>query len=113
MLLRLPHTPRLDSRNVGRGVRTIPVATGSVTFMPLQNPAQTRVLPQLYLHGLAQGDFDLPLRGLLGEGAPLSVCRSHGTPHSSPARSLGGTLCRASGHAVKGPDTKPLRYRGL
>jgi hypothetical protein len=71
--------------------------------MPLQNPAQTRVLPQLYLHGLAQGDFDLPLRGLLGGGAPLS----------SPARSLGGTLCRASGHAVKGPDTKPLRYRGL
>jgi len=30
------------------------------------------LLPQLYLHGLAQGDFDLALRGLLGEGAPLS-----------------------------------------
>jgi putative transposase len=28
-------------------------------------------LPELYLHGLAQGDFDLALRGLLGEGAPL------------------------------------------
>lgn len=30
------------------------------------------VLPQLYLHGLAQGDFELALRGLLGDGAPLS-----------------------------------------
>ena len=29
------------------------------------------LLPQLYLHGLAQGDFELALRGLLGEGAPL------------------------------------------
>ena len=27
---------------------------------------------QLYLHGLAEGDFELALRGLLGEGAPLS-----------------------------------------
>jgi len=32
----------------------------------------TELLPQLYLHGLAQGDFDLALRGLLGEAAPLS-----------------------------------------
>ena len=31
-----------------------------------------RLLPELYLHGLALGDFDLALRGLLGEGAPLS-----------------------------------------
>lgn len=30
------------------------------------------LLPKLYLHGLAQGDFELALRGLLGEGAPLS-----------------------------------------
>ncbi len=30
------------------------------------------LLPQLYLHGLAQGEFELALRGLLGEGAPLS-----------------------------------------
>jgi putative transposase len=30
------------------------------------------LLPQLYLHGLALGDFALALRGLLGEGAPLS-----------------------------------------
>ena len=31
------------------------------------------MLPELYLHGLAKGDFDLALRGLLGEGAPLSA----------------------------------------
>lgn len=31
------------------------------------------LLPQLYLHGLAQGDFELALRGVLGEGAPLSA----------------------------------------
>jgi putative transposase len=30
------------------------------------------LLPQLYLHGLALGDFELALRGLLGEGAPWS-----------------------------------------
>jgi putative transposase len=30
------------------------------------------LLPQLYLHGLAQGDFELALRDLLGDGAPLS-----------------------------------------
>ena len=30
------------------------------------------LLPELYLHGLSQGDFELALRGLLGEGAPLS-----------------------------------------
>ena len=29
--------------------------------------------PELYLHGLSTGDFDLALRGLLGEGAPLSA----------------------------------------
>ena len=32
-----------------------------------------QLLPQLYLHGLAQGDFDLALRGLLGEEAPISA----------------------------------------
>jgi transposase-like protein len=30
------------------------------------------LLPELYLHGLAHGDFELALRGLLGESAPLS-----------------------------------------
>jgi transposase-like protein len=31
------------------------------------------LLPELYLHGLSEGDFDLALRGLLGEAAPLSA----------------------------------------
>ncbi len=30
------------------------------------------LLPELYLHGLSLGDFDLALRGLLGENAPIS-----------------------------------------
>lgn len=30
------------------------------------------LLPQLYLHGLALNDFELALRGLLGDAAPLS-----------------------------------------
>jgi transposase-like protein len=30
------------------------------------------LLPELYLHGLAGGDFEMALGGLLGEGAPLS-----------------------------------------
>lgn len=33
----------------------------------------SELLPQLYLHGLALGDFELALRGLLGDGAPLST----------------------------------------
>jgi putative transposase len=32
-----------------------------------------KLIPQLYLHGLALGDFDLALRGLLGEEAPVSA----------------------------------------
>jgi transposase-like protein len=32
-----------------------------------------KLLPELYLHGLSLGDFDLALRGLLGDGAPLST----------------------------------------
>jgi putative transposase len=31
------------------------------------------LLPQLDLHGLALGDFELALRGLLGDAAPLSA----------------------------------------
>lgn len=41
-------------------------------FFVRQTKEVTKLLPELYLHGLAQGDFDLALRGLLGDGAPLS-----------------------------------------
>ena len=37
-----------------------------------QTEAVRGVLPERYLHGLALGDFELALRGLLGEAAPLS-----------------------------------------
>jgi putative transposase len=33
----------------------------------------SKLIPQLYLHGLALGDFDLALRGLLGGDAPVSA----------------------------------------
>ena len=33
----------------------------------------SELIPQLYLHGLSQGDFEMALRGLLGEKAPLSA----------------------------------------
>jgi putative transposase len=33
----------------------------------------SKLIPELYLHGLALGDFDLALRGLLGEEAPVSA----------------------------------------
>lgn len=35
--------------------------------------AVSALLPELYLHGLAQGDMALALRGLLGDGAPVSA----------------------------------------
>ena len=31
------------------------------------------LIPELYLHGLSEGDFDLAVRGLLGEEAPVSA----------------------------------------
>jgi len=37
-----------------------------------KSEAVSELLPELYLHGLAQGDFELALRGLVGAGAPLS-----------------------------------------
>lgn len=33
----------------------------------------SELIPQLYLHGLSGGDFDLALRGLLGDDAPVSA----------------------------------------
>jgi hypothetical protein len=49
------------------------------------------LLPKLYLHGLAEGDFDLALRGLLGEAAPISA--------STVARLKGEVACRVGGMA--------------
>ena len=38
-----------------------------------RTPEVSALLPELYLHGLALGDFELALRGLLGDAAPLSA----------------------------------------
>ncbi|MCZ7664071.1 MAG: hypothetical protein M5U22_14585 [Thermoleophilia bacterium] len=52
-----------------------------------------RLLPELYLHGLALGDFELALRGLLGEGRPS-------LPLPSPASKRIGTPSTRPGHTV-------------
>ncbi len=58
-----PRVRGLDERFVSR-------------ILPLfqrRTPEVAALLPELYLHGLARGDFELALRGLLGEAAPLSA----------------------------------------
>jgi putative transposase len=44
-----------------------------IPFFKRRSKEVGQLLPELYLHGLAKGDFDLALRGLLGDGAPLSA----------------------------------------
>jgi putative transposase len=44
-----------------------------IPFFKRRSKEVGQLLPELYLHGLAKGDFSLALRGLLGEGAPLSA----------------------------------------
>ena len=60
--VRRPRVRGLDERFVSRVLPLFKRRTREVG----------ELLPQLYLHGLALGDFDLALRGLLGEAAPLS-----------------------------------------
>lgn len=58
-----PRVRGLDERFVSR-------------ILPLfqrRTPEVAALLPELYLHGLASGDFELALRGLLGDAAPLSA----------------------------------------
>lgn len=61
--VRRPRVRGLESRFESRLLPLFRRQTGEVSAL----------LPELYLHGLAQGDFDLALRGLLGEHAPLSA----------------------------------------
>jgi putative transposase len=44
-----------------------------IPFFKRRSKEVGQLLPELYLHGLAKGDFELALRGLLGAGAPLSA----------------------------------------
>jgi putative transposase len=89
---RSPVDPPVGSRNGYGKPRQFSMMNGTVTvrrprvrdlaerFESTVLPLFTRrtrevgtMLPELYLHGLSTGDFDLALRGLLGEGAPLSA----------------------------------------
>jgi putative transposase len=60
--VRRPRVRGMSERFVSRGLPLFKRRTREVR----------ELLPMLYLHGLALGDFDLALRGLLGEAAPLS-----------------------------------------
>jgi putative transposase len=44
-----------------------------IPFFKRRSKEVGQLLPELYLHGLAKGDFEIALRSLLGEGAPLSA----------------------------------------
>lgn len=87
-----PIDPPAGSRNGYGKPRAFSMLSGTVTvrrprvrdltdrFVSKVLPLFTRrtqevgtLLPELYLHGLSTGDFELALRGLLGEGAPLSA----------------------------------------
>lgn len=61
--IRRPRVRNLDERFTSRVLPLFKRQTRQVRDL----------LPELYLHGLAGGDFELALRGLLGAGAPLSA----------------------------------------
>ena len=61
--VRRPRARDLDERFESRLLPFFVRRTGEVDGL----------LPELYLHGLSEGDFDLALRGLLGDEAPISA----------------------------------------
>jgi transposase-like protein len=61
--IRRPRVRNLDERFVSK----------VLPMFKRQTEAVRALIPELYLHGLASGDFELALRELLGEGAPLSA----------------------------------------
>ena len=84
-------SPRVYRNGYGKG-RKLTLGCGTITvrrprvrgleerfesrILPLfvrRSKEVNQLIPQLYLHGLAEGDFDLALRGLLGEDAPISA----------------------------------------
>jgi len=72
-------------RKVARGSGTVAIRTPRVrqSLTPFKSQVLRSyqrgsdnlkaMIPELYLHGLAAGDFELALRGFLGEGAALSA----------------------------------------
>jgi putative transposase len=66
------------------------------------------LIPELYLHALALGDFDLALRGLLGEDAPVSA--------STVARlkeGWQGEWCRWKGRSLEGLEVVYMWVDGV
>jgi putative transposase len=61
--IRRPRVRNLDERFISK----------VLPMFKRQTEAVRALIPELYLHGLASGDFELALRELLGEGAPLSA----------------------------------------
>jgi transposase-like protein len=61
--IRRPRVRNLDERFISK----------VLPWFKRQTKQVRDLIPELYLHGLASGDFELALRGLLGEGAPLSA----------------------------------------
>ncbi len=61
--VRCPRVRGLEQRFVSR----------ILPFFKRRTNEVCELLPELYLHGLSCGDFDLALRGLLGEDAPISA----------------------------------------
>lgn len=51
----------------------VPFESRVLPFFMKRTQDLTACLPQLYLHGLSLGDFDLALGGLLGDDAPVSA----------------------------------------
>ena len=60
--MRLPRVRDVEERFEGR----------VLLLFARRTPEAGELVVQLYLHGLAKGDFELALRGLPGDGAPLS-----------------------------------------
>jgi len=52
---------------------TTPLESKVLPWFVRRLPVVDQMIPELYLHGLSEGDFDLAMRGLLGEKAPLSA----------------------------------------
>jgi hypothetical protein len=65
-----------------------------------------QLLPELYLHGLSSGDFDLALRGLLGEGAPLSASSIARLKEFPPYGGRGGSRNMRRGTSARSPTSR-------
>ena len=61
--IRRPRVRNLDERFISK----------VLSLFKRQTEQVRGLIAELYLHGLASGDFELALRQLLGEGAPLSA----------------------------------------